>query len=171
MKRNLAPILALAGLTVAYAALVLGTATALPERVAVHFGWHGRADGWADRLQATVAFETLMVVPAIFLLLAFLMQIMPAGAFNLPHRDYWLAPERRAQTVAVCARQVIWMGCLMDLFLAGIYALTIEANRLTPPRLPAGLFLLLLLGFLTATGVWTWRFLRRFYHPPTGRSC
>ncbi len=166
MKDNLVPVLVLVLLTAAYALFVAGAATQLPERVAIHFGINGQADGWADRHQATMFFEMLTVVPAIFLVLALVMGVMPAGAFNLPHRDYWLAPERRAQTVALISRQLIWMGCLMVLFLAGVFGLTIEANRLASPQLPMTGFLALLVAFLTATAVWTILFLRRFFKLP-----
>jgi uncharacterized membrane protein len=166
MKNNLVPILVLVALTAAYALFVAGGAAQLPERVAVHFGINGQADGWADRHQATMFFELLTVVPAIFVVLALAMGIMPAGAFNLPHRDYWLAPERRAQTVALISRQLIWMGCLMVLFLTGVFWLTIQANRLASPQLPMAGFLALLAAFLTATAVWTILFLRRFFKPP-----
>lgn len=166
MKNNLTPMFVLILLTAGYALFVFGGAPQLPDRVAIHFGLSGQADGWANRDHAILIFEALMVVPAIFLLLAAAMEFFPNGAFNLPNRDYWLAPERRAQTVAAVSRQMIGMGCLMVLFLAGIFWLTIEANRLTPPRLPMNLFLPLLIGFLAATAVWTIRFLRRFKKPP-----
>jgi uncharacterized membrane protein len=164
-KKNLVPILVLVLLTAGYAALVIGGAPQLPERVAIHFGADGSANGWANRNQATFIFETLTIGPVIFLILALVMRLMPAGAFNLPNRDYWLAPERRTQTIAAISRQLIWMGCLMVVFLAGVYWLTIEANRLTPPHLPMNLFWPLVLGFLAATGVWTTLFLLRFKKP------
>lgn len=166
MKKSIVPLLSLVLLTMVYAVLVAVFATQLPERVAIHFGVGGRADGWADRQQATLFFELLTIVPIVFFFLAMLMRALPAGSFNLPHRDYWLAPERRAETVATISGQLMWMGCLMVLFLAGIYWLTIEANRLTPPHLPMQSFLALLISFLAATGVWMVLFLRRFFKPP-----
>lgn len=166
MKRNLTPLLALVLLSAGYLAFVLGTASLLPERVAIHFGLGGQADRWADRSQTIFFFETLTVVPAVFVLLAVVMRWMPAGAFNLPHRDYWLAPERRAETVGIVSRQLIWIGCLMVLFLAGIYWLTIQANHATPARLPMNLFLPLLGAFLGGTVIWTIVFIRRFSKVP-----
>lgn len=166
MNRNLMPLLVLVLLSAGYAAFVANTASLLPERVAIHFGLGGQADRWTDRSQTASFFEILTVVPAIFVLLGIVMHLLPAGAFNLPHRDYWLAPERRAQTVEVICRQLNWMGCLMVLFLAGIYWLTILANRATPPRLPMNLFLLLVGAFLGATILWTIIFIRRFSKVP-----
>lgn len=166
MRKNLVPLVMLVLLTVGYAVLVWLDASQLPERVAIHFGIGGRANGWADRHQAVLFSEILTIVPVIFLALALLMRVFPAGAFNLPHRDYWLAPERRAETVAAISSQLMWMGCLMVLFLSGVYWLTIEANRLTPPHLPMQSFLVLLISFLAATGIWMVLFLRRFFKPP-----
>ncbi|HEU5396877.1 MAG TPA: hypothetical protein VFV81_06905, partial [Verrucomicrobiae bacterium] len=112
-----------------------------------------------------IFFEAIALVPGIFLLLALLMRVLPAWTFNLPNRDYWLAPERRDQTVAVIAGQLLWLACLMILFLAGIFGLTVEANRLTPPHLPMNHFLPLLGCFVGGSLVWTFAFLRRFRKP------
>ncbi|HLX95582.1 MAG TPA: DUF1648 domain-containing protein [Verrucomicrobiae bacterium] len=162
MKRNLVPVLVLTLLSAGYLVLVGGSAAWLPEQVAIHFGPGGAADRWIDRSQTIWFFETLTVVPVIFVALAMVMRWFPAGVFNLPRRDYWLAPERRAQTVGIISRQLIWMGCLVVLFLAGVYYLTIQANRATPARLPVNLFLPLLGAFLAGTTTWSIVFIRRF---------
>lgn len=167
VKKNLIPILLLAGLTAAYGAFVAGSEAELPERVAVHFGPDGHANGWAARHQAVKSFENFMIFPAIFLLLALVMEVAPVSTFHLPYGEYWLAPQRRAQTVATISRHVIWMGCLLQGFLAGIYWLTIDANRQKSPHLPF-LFLPLLLGFLLAMAVCLISLLRPFYQPPAG---
>jgi uncharacterized membrane protein len=166
LKNNFVPILILALLTAGYALLVIGTAPQLPERVAIHFGVGGGANRWTDRSQTIFFFETLTAVPVFFVALAVVMRWLPAGVFNLPNRDYWLAPERRAQTVGIISRQLIWMGCLMVLFLAGIYYLTIQANRTTPAQLPMSLFLPLLGAFLAGTIIWSIVFIRRFSKVP-----
>jgi uncharacterized membrane protein len=166
MKKNLLPVFVLLLLTAAYAAWIAHGTAQLPDRVAIHFGADGRANGWAHRTQAAQIFETLVIVPVILLALALVMRVMPTGAFNLPHRDYWLAPERRKETVAAISGQLIWMDCLLVAFLAGIYQLTIEANRLAPPHLPMNLFLALVIGFILATILWTILFLRRFFNVP-----
>jgi len=167
VKKNLIPMLLLVGLTAAYRAFVASSEAQLPERMAVHFRMDGHADGWAHRHQAVKSFENFMIFPAIFLLLALVMEVAPVSAFHLPYGQYWLAPERRAQTVATIARHVIWMGCLMQGFLAGIYGLTIDANRQTSPHLPF-LFVPLLLGFLLAMAICVISLLRPFYKPPAG---
>lgn len=163
MKKNLLPLVLLALLCAGYLLFVTGTASRLPDRVAMHFNAAGRADNWIDRSQTVLFWETLgIAVPALFLVIAGLTSVIPPRFVNLPHREYWLAPERRLQTVAFLFRQTVWMGCLMILFLAGIYWLTILANRLTPAHLPMGWFLTLLGGFLAGTTIWSVAFIRHF---------
>jgi len=90
------------------------------------------------------------------------MRVLPAGSMNLPHRDYWLAPERRPQTVDWISGQVAWLGCINVLFLAGIYWLTLQANHLNPVHLPLNLFLAFVAVFLMAMTLWVFRFYRHF---------
>lgn len=61
---------------------------------------------------------------------------------------------------------MIWMGCLAILFLAGIYYVTIQANRLTPAHLPMGLFLAMTAGFLAGVIIWSIAFVRHFTKVP-----
>jgi uncharacterized membrane protein len=165
MKRNLTSLLVLALLAAGYVALVALSSSLLPERVAIHFGANGRANNWTGRSQTIVLFETLAVVPVFFVGLSLLMRVLPTATINLPQRDYWLAPERRSQTVDWISGQIAWLGCINALLMAGIYWLTIVANNLNPPRLPMGLFVPLLAAFLLATGIWIFCFFRHFAKP------
>jgi uncharacterized membrane protein len=152
-------------LTAGYLAFVAGTSSLLPQRVPIHFGADGRANAWTTHSQATVFFETLALAPAIFIALSLLMRLLPTDLINLPHRDYWLAPERRSQTLDWISAQVAWMGCFNALFMAGIYWLTVQANNLQPARLPMGFFVPLVVAFLAAIGFWIFRFYRHFPKP------
>lgn len=166
MKRNLVPILMLVLLTAGFVGLVIGDAGQLPDRVAVHFNASGQANGWASREQAVQFFERLTIVPAIFFILAMIIRVLPTTLVNVPHRDYWLAPEHRAETMAAITGNFLWMGCLLVIFLAGIYRLTIEANHLAPPHLPLNWILPLAIGYVAVTIVWLGLFLRRFWKVP-----
>jgi len=119
-----------------------------------------------SRSSALMFFEIMgLGIPIFFVGIGLLTALVPAGLVNLPHREYWLAPERRAQTRAYISCQMAWMGCLALLFFAGIYCLTIRANHLTPPHLPMNLFLPLVVGFLAAVAAWTVIFMRHFAKP------
>jgi len=163
MKVSSIPYLVLALLAALYLAFVAGSASLLPDRVAIHFDAAGHANNWMDRASVLIFFGALGVgMPLFFIACALGIGFIPDRFVNLPHREYWLAPDRRAHTRAYVSGQMAWMGCLSLLFFAGNYGLTIQANHLTPPHLPMNLFLPLVAGFLAATAVWTVVFIRHF---------
>lgn len=136
---------------------------ALPERVATHFGFNGEADGWMSR-RAYLAFECGFpaLLAGLFIGLSALVRVLPAWCVNLPRKDYWLAPERRALTGRLLRDRLGWLLCLLTLFFAGLHVLTLLANRATPPQLPMGGLLLLVIAFFLGLLIWTALLLMRF---------
>jgi len=138
----------------------------LPERVATHFNAAGQADGWMTRNNQTKAHIGLVFfIAAMIEGLARFSPRLPDGLVNLPHRDHWLAPERRAATHAWLAGLIRLIGCVLMLFFLALFHLVYRANLGGTPMLPApaGLLvgaLLATIGLLLAGG-----FLR-FARPP-----
>lgn len=138
----------------------------LPERVAVHFGPGGRADGWASRDVHVVL--TLLMHVAFFCLFYYSprwVMAVPAKWVNIPNREFWLAPARRTQTAEMLQRLMWQFGTAFFLFFLVTGMLTIEAHRTEPPRLNEGVFLGALAGLLAYTAFWTVRFMRAFRLP------
>jgi uncharacterized membrane protein len=84
----------------------------LPEVVASHFNARGVANGWQTK-STFLTFFAGAVALASFLAFGvpFLISKMPAELINLPHKEYWLAPERRAQTLALLGGSFAWFSC------------------------------------------------------------
>jgi hypothetical protein len=163
MKSNSVPYVLLGFLCAGYLIFIAASASLLPERMALHFAAHGEANGWMPRSADLILFGGLGVgLPLFLAALSLLTGLVPDRLVNLPHREYWLAPERRAQTRAYISRQTIWISCLMLLFLSGIHGLVIQANRVTPPDLPMNLFWMLVGGFLAGVASWSIIFIRHF---------
>jgi uncharacterized membrane protein len=143
-------------LLVACAALfVLGTSQSLPDIVAAHFGASGRANGFMPR----VAYVWLMlgIVALVPLLLALIpIQAIrnPDARINLPNREYWLAPERRAATIEYLSRQAVRFSTMLLAFLCYAHWLVVRANDAASPDLPSHWFIGGLVVFLVATLVW-----------------
>ena len=138
----------------AYAGLMIflfRSSQLLPPRMASHFGADGRAYGWMDRTSYLVFIAAL---PLLFAGFAWLVQVVPARFFNIPRRDYWLAPERRPALVAFLRERMLWLGCVIIGLVAALHGLTISANRLEPAQLPMGPFVMILIGFLVAVMIW-----------------
>ena len=85
---------------VACGAFVWITSGDLPPVVASHFGPGGTADGFMGK-GAYTAFMLafVVVVPALVAGSTLLVGVLPTTLINLPHREYWLATQRRAATL------------------------------------------------------------------------
>jgi len=145
--------------------MVLG-ALILPERVASHFGLYGQANGWMSK-EADLLFlgGVGIGLPLFIVGLTYVTRFFPDSMFNLPHKEYWLAPERRQQTVNFIFQHSLWMAGLMQLFLSWVNFLTIMANKGPSARLPMAAFVIGFVAFLIAIGFWMARLIRHFYRP------
>jgi Protein of unknown function (DUF1648) len=142
----------------------------LPLVMASHFNAAGTADGFMPRgpffTSLTIAFGTCLLVLA---LPPLLLRHVPGPAINIPHRDYWLAPERRSASVARLERVLAWFPVPVSAFMALVVELTIEANVHHSPLNSGALWtgLALLLGSLS---ILIRRLYRQFPSPPSSVS-
>ena len=68
----------------------------LPERVATHFGIDGQPNDWMSRTAATLLLAAVQLGVPLFLVgVTSLARRMPNSMINIPHKDYWLHPDRR----------------------------------------------------------------------------
>jgi serine/threonine-protein kinase len=138
----------------------------LPESVATHFDGAGRPNGWMTR-DLFVAFQAGLIAVMLlsFVALPRWLSRVPTRWYSLPHRDYWLAPERRDRTLADIRRQMMWLACAIVAMIVAITQLVIEANLASGPVLPRTTVWILLAVFLLFSAVWTARFVLRFLRP------
>ena len=136
-------------------AVVVGCVTAialtvdrLPERVASHFDVSGFANGFSTRLQYAVLTlgltALLSVVPAA--LIGILVRRRP-DRINLPNKEYWLAPERRAAALRFLDHFANWLAAGFASFMLAAHLLLLRANAVSPPRLENRPFIALLIAF------------------------
>ena len=84
------------------AAFMIYTARYLPDSVAVHFGAGNQADGWMSCTGYVVFMLSFMIGMTAFII--FVVGTLPAKFphwTNVPNRDYWLAPKRRAESLII----------------------------------------------------------------------
>jgi uncharacterized membrane protein len=143
----------------------------LPERVAIHFGVGGEADGWGSA-QMNALFTTGLYL-VLFLVLdgtPWLVARLPARWINLPHREYWLQPAMRTHAAAKISMHIRLLGTVLFLFLFIVSWLAFDANRAQPVRLNMKLFLSTLGAFLVFTAGWTAHMLSAFRLPTNGTN-
>lgn len=136
----------------------------MPDKVASHFDLNGQPNGWMSR-ETCVAFTVAMglIVPAAIIgAMAFAGKI-PVSFINLPHKEYWLTPERRQEALGTLLRYSLWLAILTVLLLASAHWLIVQANQ---PGYNGHLETSHLLGvmgvFVAATVTWIALLVRRF---------
>lgn len=133
----------------------------LPDTMATHFNQANQANGWtATRAFLLGSLGILAGALLIWLLIRGRLYRLPSSAFNLPNREYWLAPERRGETIGAIERQIEWFVALTMAYLAGMTQLTIEANLRTPPQM-GGEFWVLFWAYLALLLGWIVLLIRR----------
>ena len=163
MKTLRTPAIVLAALCLSFLVYLAWSAPLLPEQVATHFGSGGQPNGWMSRSMHLLFMGALGVgLPLVSAVLALVVRLVPARFINVPHREYWLSPERQSQTCTYISRQLLWLACLEVVFFAGMQFLIVEANRTAPVQLPIGRFLPMVGGFLVAVAVWVIVLIRHF---------
>lgn len=160
---NALPRLVLVLTLVLVPALVYATTAGLPPRIATHFAAGGAANGFMTRdgyLVFMLCLTTLLPL-AVVALVGFVPSV---AASNLkgPQRAYWMAPERRAASLAWIGNHACWMGVLLALFLFAMHLLTVQANGLSPPRLAEAAFFPVLAAFVIGIVLWIARLVSRF---------
>jgi hypothetical protein len=164
---RISPALVLGLLYLCFFGCLAGSNSQLPRRVATHFDGNGRPNGWMSRT-AHLRFMTVfglgfpLFVPA----LLYASRFLPDRFYNLPHRDYWLAPARRTETMAYLLRHSLWFSSMALCFVIGIHFTIIQANNLAQVHLSTPLVLALAGCFLAGTAVWGASMLRHFNHVP-----
>lgn len=93
----------------------------LPAEVPTHFDGAGNPDGWSTRDGAVAIHATILAgMGGLFLVLALVIPKIPPSLVNIPHRDHWLAPSRRQETLGVIRDYLLILGAATMLFLAAI---------------------------------------------------
>lgn len=139
----------------------------LPNVVASHFNGRGAPNGW----QTKQAFFSVFVgVTALCVLIGFglasIIGAIPIRLINLPNKQYWLASDRREETLE-------WLKAYFGWFACGLYVLMIVAydyaaqSNLHPDHPPSVARLVYaFLGFSAFLIVWLARMFSRFSRVP-----
>jgi uncharacterized membrane protein len=150
-----APLLVLVALWVGLAVFVWATYGQLPERVATHFGHAGAPNAWMSRTGHVKFIMGFAIGLPVLLHLVFpVIRRLGGAGCNIPHRSYWLAPERQEGTLGYVQTRFAWFICLLVAFFAGVHYLILNANTHYPARLSIPLLACILGGFLLIKVIW-----------------
>lgn len=138
----------------------------LPDRLASHFAASGMPNGWMTKTQFMWMYGVVLLPAlAIEFWVSHKLANRPNARINLPNKEYWLAPERRAGTFAYIESFCAWYGCaflFVEVFAMG---LALRANFDSPPRLPTGPIVSDIVGFVLFSFAALIAMFRRFSIP------
>lgn len=146
---------------------VLLTSRDLPPVVASQFDGAGAASGFMTREFYTwLMFALVVGMPLLLVYLPAFVFASPRAKINVPNREYWLAPQRRQETVGFLCQHIARFATLLLLLLCYVHWLVIQANAQVPPKLSSPWFIGGLVVFVILSITWAGALLGRFRKVP-----
>lgn len=138
----------------------------LPDIVGSHFGGDGMPTAWQTKA-VFFTIEVLIVVLAAVLGFGVprIIAAMPVSLINLPNKNFWLAPDRREESMSYLQMHMAWFACALLAFLLYVMQLVFRANLQHPPRIDSGAFIAALIAFLLFVTVSSIRLIAHFAKP------
>ncbi len=137
----------------------------LPETMAVHFNREGLANGWSSREIYFSIQIGLLVMLTLIAAFAPLWSIRPGMKFRLPNREYWLAEERKEETMAWIENSYRKLFLLSMILMLLASEQVLRVNLSQPVHLDSTLFLVALGSYFLIVALWLIRLFRRFRRP------
>jgi uncharacterized membrane protein len=116
----------------------------LPEKIAVHFDFSGRPNGFGPRDGFLMLFGTIgLVTNGLLWLFSRWTELIPDRLIHLPHKEEWLAtPELRLKFYDRLRSTKYLLGAVLNIIFAGVQQIVYQYNMPDPFfRLPAEYFL------------------------------
>jgi len=139
----------------------------LPDVVASHFNARGVANGWQPKSVFLAFFVGSVAIAALLTFgVPWIFSKMPLNLINLPHKEYWLAPERMAESLSLLNRSFAWFGCAVLVVVATAVNYAIGRNLHPDAQLDAPVLVYVLGGFVVFAVLWSIRMLTHFARIP-----
>ncbi|MDB6131642.1 MAG: polymerase, sigma-24 subunit, subfamily [Verrucomicrobiales bacterium] len=161
------------GLKLTTLAVILANVFTSQKIVATHFNFAGKADAWTTQSNAALIWLVLGCgFPIFFVVIGHLARHLAknSNALNLPHREYWLAPEQVGETSEYFYRHFHKLAFMGALFMLSQMLIQIDANHQNPPHLSASLILVSGGCYIAAVVVWMARMFWRFHRIPASST-
>ncbi len=132
----------------------------VPDPLASHFGFSGRPNGWTSHFRMVAGLAVLVLLFAAIFAGTYLCGRAPDRLISLPHKAYWLAPERREATLLYVSVWLRWFLVVTLAFLTLVVGLTFRANLHSPPHLSVAALGVLIIYLIAAVTMVVTLFMR-----------
>jgi uncharacterized membrane protein len=139
----------------------------LPDVMASHFNARGVPNGWQTKSAFFSVLAGVSVLAAVVVFgIPILITALPPEFINLPNKRYWLAPERRAETMGFLNGYFAWFGCALFTVILITINFAIQANLHPEQRPDVTPMFFVLAAFVGFAILGTIRIFKRFGPPP-----
>ena len=126
----------------------------MPEQMAAHFNIQGAPDRFVPKAQFFwLQLQTMLIVILVSLPIQILFLVIPPNIVNMPNREYWLAPERRRETMGRISDFGSTLFGVILLAIQAAFEISAYANLRTPILFDARLMGIVMMSAL-AVIVW-----------------
>jgi uncharacterized membrane protein len=120
-----------------------------PAQMASHFNAQGDPDASTTKQQFfSFELQTMLVVIGLGVLTQVFVAITPVEWINLPNRAYWIAPERRKQTISLLGSFAALLFGFVLLTIQAGFELAVSANLHQPIHFDAESMIVVMGGFV-----------------------
>lgn len=127
----------------------------LPDVVASHFNAAGTPNSWEPKqLFLWLYVIVLLAITAVGLLVPRVILTVPPEMINLPNKDYWLAPERRAMTMEYFLDHFSIFAAGTLTLIVCVFQLVFVADLSGASGLPSTSPWVLLAGYFIFAAIW-----------------
>jgi uncharacterized membrane protein len=127
----------------------------LPATVASHFNAAGMANSWEPKQMFLELYAIVMLgIAAVYFIIPRLIFSLPPELINVPNKAYWLAPQRRAETLEFFVDHFAILGAGTLVLLVAIFQLAAVANLNTTPAFSGPAAFGLLAGYFVFAVIW-----------------
>ena len=138
----------------------------VPAQMAAHFDIMGNPDRFVPKTEFFwFQIQTVLVVIGVSIFPQILFLVIPVNLINMPNREYWLAPERRAETVdRLSSFGALMFGIILLAVQVG-FELSAYANLQTPIHFNFQWMLLTMLASFSVIGLLLFQLVVSFRKP------
>ncbi|HEX2752170.1 MAG TPA: DUF1648 domain-containing protein [Alphaproteobacteria bacterium] len=141
----------------------------LPDTMAIRFELNGTPNGWMSREGFALYYAVLLIfMTGVCAITGMFLKKMPDRLINIPHKGYWLAPERREKSLRSLQSMTDMIGVVVGFFIILMMQAVIAANLDKYPQLGFDR-LMSVLGILIAFILCTLLYVRRRFRAPGER--
>ena len=138
-----------------------------PDLMAAHFNAQGSPDRFVPRADFfAFQIKTLLVMIVVSLAMQLLFFIIPIRIINMPNRKYWLAPDRRDNTLDRLSSFAALVFGMILLMIQAAFEISVYANLQTPVIFNAQLMALVVLVSILVIGLALALLVRSFRNIP-----